>query len=121
MPLNPALDRYPAEAMTIGHCVLSYGELELMVALLLGNALRNRDAALRMMFRVVGESARIGAADAMMRDAYAGVGLAAEYAEAIGSVRFCIRVRNQFAHCHCKTRPKPPKDSNITGIISMSR
>lgn len=100
MPLNPALHRFPVEASIIGRLVLSYGELELMVALILGNVIKNRDAALRMMFRVVGESARIGAADAMMRDAFADVGLTEDYAEGMGAVRFCIKIRNQFAHCH---------------------
>jgi hypothetical protein len=98
--LNPALHRHPLESLIIGQLILSYGELELLIAFLLGNAINNRDAALKMMFRVVGESARIGAADAMMRDAYSAAGLADQYAEVIGAVRFCVRVRNQFAHCH---------------------
>lgn len=98
--LAPALHRHPVEAVIIGHLLLSYGEIELVLGLMLGNAMGNRDAALKMMFRVVGESARIGAADAMMRDAYFAAGLRNEYAQALGAVRFCIKTRNQFAHCY---------------------
>jgi hypothetical protein len=49
---------------------------------------------------ILGETARIDAADAMMRHKYDQVALASEYADAIGAVKFCVKARNQFAHCH---------------------
>jgi hypothetical protein len=100
MPLNPVFDRHVAEGVTIGRMLLNYGEIELMVGMLLGNALESQDTALRTLFRVIGESARIAAADALMREAYKRERLESEYADMIGAVRWCIKARNQYAHCH---------------------
>jgi hypothetical protein len=97
---NLPLRRHPVEASLIGQLVLGYGELERAVAVLLAASIRDRQSAFRMMFRILGETARINAADAMMRHKYAEVGLQSEYAEVIGAVKFCVKVRNQFAHCH---------------------
>jgi hypothetical protein len=97
---NLALRRHPAEACLIGQLVLGYGELERAVAVCLGASIADRPPAFRMMFRVLGETARIDAADAMMRHKYDQVGLTSEYADAIGAVKFCVKARNQFAHCH---------------------
>ena len=127
--LNPALQRHLLEARLIGQLVLAYGELEMMVAVLLGNTMGNRSPAFKMMFRIVGELARIGAADAMMRDKYSEVGLETEYAEAIAAVRFCVGVRNQFAHCHWgddihaglffTNLQEPAKASQIAGLPAL--
>jgi hypothetical protein len=97
---NLALRRHPAEACLIGQLVLGYGELERAFAVCLGASIADRRPAFRMMFRVLGETARIDAADAMMRHKYDQVGLTSEYADAIGAVKFCVKARNQFAHCH---------------------
>jgi len=97
---NSALRRHPDEASLIGQLLLGYGELERAIAVLLGESIGDRRPAFRMMFRILGETARINAADAMIRHKYCEVGLESEYADAIGAVRFCVKVRNQFGHCH---------------------
>jgi hypothetical protein len=105
MTLNPVFDRHVFEGATIGRMLLNYGELEVTVAMLLGNALGSQDKALRTMFRITGESARIGVADALMRDTFKASGLASEYADAIGAMRWCIKVRNQYSHCQWGDSP----------------
>jgi hypothetical protein len=45
--LNPALQRHLLEAHLIGQLVLAYGELEMMVAVLLGNTMGNRTPPLK--------------------------------------------------------------------------
>ena len=97
---NLALRRHPAEASLIGQLVLGYGELERAVAVLLGASIGDRRPAFRMMFSMLGETARIDAANAMMQHKYDQVGLTSEYADAIGAVKFRVKARNQFAHCH---------------------
>ncbi|MGC2414286.1 MAG: hypothetical protein WA459_16505 [Stellaceae bacterium] len=97
---NEPLKRHPQEASLIGQIVLGYGELERTVAVLLGASIGDRRPAFRMIFRILGETPRIDAADAMMRHKYAEVGLKSEYADAIDAVKFCLKARNQFAHCH---------------------
>jgi len=108
MPLSPAFDRHPIEGVSIGRMLLNYGEIELMIAMLLGNALGSQDTALRTMFRVVGESSRIATAGALMRDVFKEAGLGSEYADMYGAVRWCIRVRNQYAHCHWGDHEQSP-------------
>ena len=66
----------------------------------LGQAIGDVFTAMRMMFRIVGESSRIAAADALMRAAYKKSGLGSEYADMIGAVKICVQLRNQYAHCH---------------------
>jgi hypothetical protein len=68
-----------------------------------GSALRY--TALRTMFRIMGESSRIQAADALMRAFYKKAGLESAYANAIGAVRHCIKIRNEHAHCHWSDYP----------------
>jgi hypothetical protein len=75
---NLALRRHPAEATLIAQLVLGYGELERAVAVSLGATIGDRGPAFRMMFRILGETARIDAADAMMRHKYDQVGLKSE-------------------------------------------
>jgi hypothetical protein len=57
------------------------------------------DAILKAMFRVRGETARIDIADALGRHFYDDRGLGPEFAMAIGAVRHCLKIRNQYAHC----------------------
>ncbi|MGE4064318.1 MAG: hypothetical protein AB7E79_13205 [Rhodospirillaceae bacterium] len=85
----------------IGRMLLNYGELEMMLGTALGYALNNQSrTALRVLFRVTGESARLSAADALMRDYYIKNGKGAEYADMLGAFRWCTKLRNQYAHCH---------------------
>jgi hypothetical protein len=70
MPLNPVFDRHPFEGIAIGRMLLNYGEIELMVGMLLGNAIDSQDVALKTMFRILGESSRVSAADALMQGAF---------------------------------------------------
>jgi hypothetical protein len=99
MWLNPAIRRHPEEAAIVGRLLLSYGELELMVAECLGNALFDRAIALQAIFSIMGESARINLADALMRSRYVMWKLEGEYGLAIGAMKQCIQIRNQYAHC----------------------
>ncbi len=101
MPLNPAFDRWPKEGVLIGRMLLNYGEVEMMLGTALGFALGNEQStALRVMFRVPGESARVATADALMRSYYVKGGKGPEYADMLGSVRWCTRIRNQYSHCN---------------------
>lgn len=97
--INPALRRHPEEAAIVGRIVLAYGELELLVAECLAEFLHSTDGARRVMFRTVGETARIRVADALMRFFYVGHGLEGEYGLAMGAMEECIGLRNQYAHC----------------------
>jgi hypothetical protein len=95
------LRHYPQETMIIGRLLSGYGELEFDIAFLLQFALGDdRDVAFKSLFGIRGETARIDVADNLMRRRYQAIGLGDDYAEAIGAMRYCLRIRNQYAHCH---------------------
>jgi hypothetical protein len=57
------------------------------------------DAVLKAMFRPRGETTRINIADALGRYFYHDRGLGTEFEMAIGAIKHCLKIRNQYAHC----------------------
>jgi hypothetical protein len=51
------------------------------------------------MFRSRGETQRIDVADALARHPYRKLGIGTQFEMAIGAVRHCLKIRNQYAHC----------------------
>lgn len=95
------LRHYPEETMILGRLLSGYGELEFDIAFLLQFALGDdRDVAFKSLFGIRGETARIDMADNLMRRRYQALGLGGDYGEAIGAMRHCLKIRNQYAHCH---------------------
>lgn len=93
-------DPFPEEAAVIGRLVVGYGELEYLLALLVSAAIGDEERAVRAIFRCKGETARIDVADALARPIYEAAGLGGAYTEALGAVRLCKTIRNQYAHSH---------------------
>lgn len=54
------------------------------------------DLALKAMFRGRGNAQRIDVADAIARQPYHALGLAAEFEAAVAAVRYCLRIRNIY-------------------------
>lgn len=100
MPISfPAFDQCPNEFAIIGKLLAAYGDMEfdLMYSVAVVHSI---DMAIKTMFRPRGESARVEIADAMAREAYTKRGLETPWSEAIGNFKYCLRVRNQYAHCN---------------------
>jgi hypothetical protein len=92
---------FPDEQEAIGKMLIAYGELEFAILGCIGAVLNSDMAqALRILFRVRGEGARIEVADAILRPAFAKVGLGGKWGNALGAARACKNIRNQYAHCH---------------------
>lgn len=106
MAFGPAFGRHRKETALLGRILVSYGELELSMALLLGDVINNQQCALRTIFRIVGETARINVADALIRERMIRADLEDEYADTIGAVRYSVKLRNQYAHCHWTDAPR---------------
>lgn len=99
--IQKAFVLHPNEATIIGRLLAGYSELEFSLLVCLVAALNSdTPTAFKIMFRLRGESSRIDIADAIMHSRYKDAGLSSEYAEAIGAIRFCKDVRNQYAHAH---------------------
>jgi hypothetical protein len=96
----PSFHRFPAEAARIGRIIAAFGELEFILGVFLGEALDNQDAALRAMFRLLSDRARLDLADALLRPHIERVSLVPQLDTAMSVVWYCREIRNQYAHCH---------------------
>ena len=101
----PVFDDFPNEAAVIARLLAGYGEIEFDLCNCLGAVLGNDDTAIRTLFRLRSEDQRLHTADALMRPAFVKLNLTDQYNEALGAIRWCKSVRNQYAHCHWITRP----------------
>jgi hypothetical protein len=93
----PSFDRYPQEGHLIGRMVTIYGDMEFDLMNCVASV-HDLDMALKVMFKPRGETNRVDIADALARSGYDKVGLGTEFSEVIGNFRFCLSVRNQYAH-----------------------
>lgn len=98
--INPAFDRFPAEARLIGKLLAGFGEVELSVCRNAGHAVHLLEDVLKALYRLRTTSSRIDAADALARPRFTEAGLVAEYQTAHTMVASCLQLRNQFGHCN---------------------
>lgn len=98
--IMPAFDRFPKEGTIIGRLLAGYGELELQLCFCVSTARGDFNMAFKAIFRPRGETQRIDIADAMGREPYRDANLGTPFEEAIGAVRHCLKIRNQFSHCY---------------------
>ena len=99
MTVLRAFAEYPAEAALIGRMLAGYADLEIDLMHCARAVRGDLDLALKAMFRGRGNSQRIDLAVAIARRPYDELGLAAEFDAAIAAVRYCLRIRNLYAHC----------------------
>jgi hypothetical protein len=95
----PAFAGFPTEAEIIGRLLAGYTNLEIGLMNCVQVVRLDFDTVLKAMFRARGETARIDIADAFGRHYYDGLKLGTEFAMAISASRYCLRIRNQYAHC----------------------
>lgn len=95
----PSFVRFEAEGQIIGRLLAGYGELELQLCNCVSMVISDLDAVFKAMFRIRGETPRIKIADALGRKPYAAHQLESEFSDAIRAMRYCLKIRNQYAHC----------------------
>ena len=80
MTIMPGFDRHPEEAAIIGRLLVAFGEIEVTLAVVVGNvALRHLEQGLRTVYKVRGASSRLEMADALLRPRFSEAGLESEY------------------------------------------
>lgn len=99
MTVREAFNRYPEEAKIIGRLLAGYADLEIQLMHCAHVVRADLDTVLKTMFRTRGESARVEVADAFGRQAYKKWSLDKEFSMAVGAVKKCLKIRNQYAHC----------------------
>lgn len=99
MPILPAFLEFADEAAIIGRILAGYADLELDLMHCVRSVRGDLDVALKALFRSRGETQRINVADALARQLYHDLGIGPDFETAIGAVRYCLTIRNQYAHC----------------------
>jgi hypothetical protein len=96
----PAFRDFPNEARIIANLLAGYTNLEIDLIHRVQMVREDFDVALKTMFRVRGETPRINIGDALGRAYYGAHGLESQFTRAIGAMRYCLKIRNQYAHCN---------------------
>jgi hypothetical protein len=99
MAILRAFQDFPAEAALIGRMLAGYADLEIDLMHCAKAVRDDLDLALKAMFRGRGNAQRIDVADALGRQRYHGLGLGADFERGIAAVRYCLNIRNLYAHC----------------------
>jgi hypothetical protein len=100
MAFLPLFDSFPNEAALIGRLVAGYGGLEIDLLLCVLEAKRETDPVIKAMFRARGETQRLDIADALARPSFKKFSLETEFGMAVGAIRYCLKIRNQYAHSY---------------------
>lgn len=102
MPLLTEFEDFPKAKEDVGTILAAYGEIEFALMGILAATLFDDDAAraLRVLFRIRGEAARIEVCDGLLRKPFETMGLAPKWDNAVGAMRHCKNIRNNYAHCH---------------------
>ena len=103
--INPAFQRHPAEAALIGRIVVHFGELEVSFCQNNAMALNSYVPLMKALYSLKATSSRIDFVDGLIRPLYLGHNLQAEYDISMPMLRYCLRIRNLFAHCNWADNP----------------
>jgi hypothetical protein len=93
-----AFNKFSNEGVLIGRLLAAYADLELSLFHCVNVTRDDFDTVYKAMFKERGESRRINIADIFGRQKYQELGLGAYFEMAISSMRYCLKIRNQFAH-----------------------
>jgi hypothetical protein len=99
-PLFPALQRFPEEASIVGRLLTGYTAIEYQLCMCAGMGGGDVQKAIVELFsKRIGETRRVGVANRFGGAGYATAGLGKEFEQAIDDTLWCVRIRNQYAHC----------------------
>lgn len=92
-------DRYPEVSACVGRMLAAYTILELDLLHCVQMGIGEFNSAFKGMFGTRGETRRVNEAEKQGQPIYEDLGLGAEFAQAVSAMRFCLKIRNQYAHC----------------------
>ncbi|MBI3716100.1 MAG: hypothetical protein HY255_08920 [Betaproteobacteria bacterium] len=90
---------FSQESFIIGRLLTGYTDLEFSMADCVSVIGSDIDTTIKVLYRLLGETTRISAADAFGRQKSKALNLETEFCIAIGNIRHCMRIRNNYAHC----------------------
>jgi hypothetical protein len=91
--------KFSIEGATVGRLLAGYSNIEvgLMHCVQMARG-GDFDTVLKRMFRIRGEMRRINEAEKLGHTEYQRLKLAADFLKALRIVRYCLKIRNQYAH-----------------------
>lgn len=106
MPFLRYLHERPEESRMVGELLTGYGELEWSLLNTVSEVLKDGSTiALKALFRTRGEGQRVDIADGIARHEFERLGLETQFSMAIGAMRICKNIRNNFSHCMFHQEP----------------
>ena len=99
METKKAFTRFSDEGIIIGRLLAAYADLELSLFHCVNVTRDDFDTVYKSMFKERGETRRVNMADIFGRQNYHKLGLGTQFEMAISSIRYCLKIRNQYAHC----------------------
>ncbi|TRC98272.1 hypothetical protein FJV76_13160 [Mesorhizobium sp. WSM4303] len=96
--INPSHDAFPDESNLIGRMVIGYSELDIALCFIGGLALGQKWAVLDALHAIENEGTRLDVISRLIKHVMVARGQDAKFGEAIGALRYCKGVRNQYAH-----------------------
>ncbi|MDZ7697612.1 MAG: hypothetical protein U5R49_12075 [Deltaproteobacteria bacterium] len=94
-----AFSKFIDEGLIVGRLLAAYSDLELTLLQCVHATCENFDTVYKVMFKERGETRRINMADILGRHKYRELALGTQFEMALSSTRFCLKIRNQYAHC----------------------
>jgi hypothetical protein len=90
--------KFDAEGATVGRLLAGYSNIEVgLLHCVVAARGGNLDTVLKKLFRIRGETRRINEAEKLALDECQRLRLATDFQKAIRVVRYCLKVRNQYA------------------------
>lgn len=120
MKVSAAFAAFPNEAAIIGRILAGYTDLELDLLNCVKSATGDFDSVLKAMHRTRGETQRLEVADALGRQIYRGLTLGTEFEMALGAVKYCMRIRNLYAHSVWWTNAQMLSFTNLEEIAKLN-
>ncbi len=99
MTTRKAFNKYKDEGTIIGRLLAGYADIELGLFHCVNAARDDFDTVYKAMFKTRGETRRIDMANIFGKQKYHDLGLGKQFEMAISSTRYCLKIRNQYAHC----------------------
>jgi len=99
MTTRKAFNKYKNEGIIVGRLLAEYADIELSLFHCVNVAREDFDTVYKAMFRTRGETRRIDIADVFGRQLYRKIGIGTQFELAISSAKYCLKIRNQYAHC----------------------
>jgi len=115
----PAFVAHPQEGAIIGSLVVGYGELEILLALLVRWIIDDQDFAFRTLYGQRGESARITTAKTITFISLRHHQKRQEFEDMIDALRHCLKIRNQYAHGNWLQTPHAISFANVENICQQ--